>query len=108
MRVVSLLLGEVFCSVPTSQVRHWTPVRAERGGTKGTNWPKDSGPAYRGHYRKHINFRGPGYFRRPAHENTEVIFVGLVTDENVEYFRGPGNIFVGSSTKIRKLFSSAS
>jgi hypothetical protein len=28
-------------------------------------------------------------------------------DENVEYFRGPGNIFVGRPTKIRKLFSSA-
>jgi hypothetical protein len=60
------------------------------------------------HYRKRINFRGPGYFRRPAHENTEVIFVGLVTDENVAYFRGPGNICVGRPTKIRKLFSSAS
>jgi hypothetical protein len=46
--------------------------------------------AYPSHYRKHINFRGPGYFRRPAHENTAVIFVGLWTDENVEYFRGPG------------------
>jgi hypothetical protein len=60
------------------------------------------------HYRKHINFRGPEYFRRPAHENTVVIFIGLVTDENVEYFRGPGNIFVGRPTKIRQLFSSAS
>jgi hypothetical protein len=60
------------------------------------------------HYRKQINFRGPGYFRRLAHENTAVIFVGLVTDENVEYFRGPGNIFVGRATKIWKLFSSAS
>jgi hypothetical protein len=28
------------------------------------------------HYRKHLNFRGPRYFRRPAHENTDVIFVG--------------------------------
>jgi hypothetical protein len=42
------------------------------------------------HYRKRINFRGPKYFRRPAHENTAVIFVSLLTDENVEYFRGPG------------------
>jgi hypothetical protein len=60
------------------------------------------------HYRKHINFRGPCYFRRQAHENTDVIFVGLVTDENVAYFRGPGYIFVGRPTKIRKLFSWAS
>jgi hypothetical protein len=58
------------------------------------------------HYRKHINFRGPGYFHRPAHENTEVIFVGLVTDENRAYFRGSTNIFVGRPTNIRKLFSS--
>jgi hypothetical protein len=29
------------------------------------------------------------YFRRQAHENTEVIFVGILTDENVEYFRWP-------------------
>lgn len=28
------------------------------------------------HYRKRLNFRGPRYFRRPAHENTDVIFVG--------------------------------
>jgi hypothetical protein len=41
------------------------------------------------HYRKHINFRGLEYFRWPAHENTAVIFVGLLTDENVEYFHGP-------------------
>ena len=60
------------------------------------------------HYRKRINFRGPFYFRRPAHENSNVIFVGLVTDENVSYFRGPGNIFVGKPMKILKLFSSAS
>jgi hypothetical protein len=32
----------------------------------------------------------------------------LVTDENVAYFRGLVNIFVGRPTKIRKLFSSAS
>jgi hypothetical protein len=32
----------------------------------------------------------------------------IVTDENVDYFRGSGNIFVGRPTKIRKLFSSAS
>jgi hypothetical protein len=31
-----------------------------------------------------------------------------VTDENVSYFRGPGNIFVGKPMKILKLFSSAS
>jgi hypothetical protein len=31
----------------------------------------------------------------------------LVTDENVAYFHGPVNIFVGRPTKIRKLFSSA-
>jgi hypothetical protein len=31
-----------------------------------------------------------------------------VTDENVAYFRGPGYIFVGRPTKIRKLFSWAS
>jgi hypothetical protein len=77
--------------------------------------PHEFGPLVPGHlwhldlhYRKHINFRGPRYFRRPTHENTEVIFVGLVTDENVEYFRGPGNMFIGRPTKIRKLFSSAS
>jgi hypothetical protein len=28
------------------------------------------------HYWKHLNFRELGYFRRPAHENTDVIFVG--------------------------------
>jgi hypothetical protein len=60
------------------------------------------------HYRKHIKFRGPGYFRRPAHENKEGIFVGLVTDENTEYFRGPVAIFVGRPTKILNIFSSAS
>jgi hypothetical protein len=60
------------------------------------------------HYRKRIKFRGPGYFRRPAHENKEGIFVGLVTDENTEYFRGPGAIFVGRPTKILNIFSSAS
>jgi hypothetical protein len=32
----------------------------------------------------------------------------LVTDENVAYFRGLVNIFVGRPMKIRKLFSSAS
>ena len=52
------------------------------------------------HYRKRINFRGPFYFRRPTYENSNVIFVGLVTDENVTYFRGPGNIFVGRPMKI--------
>jgi hypothetical protein len=31
-----------------------------------------------------------------------------VTDENVVYFRGPVNIFVGRPTRIRKVFSSAS
>jgi hypothetical protein len=31
----------------------------------------------------------------------------LVTDKNVDSFRGPGNIFVGRPTKIRKLFLSA-
>jgi hypothetical protein len=61
-----------------------------------------------GHYKKHINFRRPGYFCRPAHENTLLFSSALVTDENVDYFRGPGNIFVGRPTKIRKLFSSAS
>jgi hypothetical protein len=60
------------------------------------------------HYRKRINFRGLNYFRRPAHENTDVIFVGLVTDENVAYFRGPVNSFVGRPTNIGNLFSSAS
>jgi hypothetical protein len=58
------------------------------------------------HYRKRLNFRGLGYFRRPAHENTEVIFVGHEADENGAYFRGPTNIFVGRPTKLRKLFSS--
>jgi hypothetical protein len=58
------------------------------------------------HYRKRLNFRGPGYFRGPAHENTEVIFVGHEADENEAYFRGPTNIFIGRPTKIRKLFSS--
>jgi hypothetical protein len=38
----------------------------------------------------------------------DVIFVGLVIDENVAYFRGSGNIFVGRPTRIQKLFSSAS
>jgi hypothetical protein len=52
------------------------------------------------HYRKHINFRGPGYFRRPTHENTMLFSSALVTDENVSYFRGPVNIFVGRLTKI--------
>jgi hypothetical protein len=33
-------------------------------------------PALSFHYRKHLNFRGSGYFRRPAHKNTEEIFVG--------------------------------
>jgi hypothetical protein len=42
------------------------------------------------HYRKRINFCGPGYFHRPTHENMAVIFVGLWTDENVEYFHGSG------------------
>jgi hypothetical protein len=46
-------------------------------------WPRDR--------RKCGVFSWAGeYFRRQFHENTEVIFVGLVTDENVEYFRGPG------------------
>jgi hypothetical protein len=31
-----------------------------------------------------------------------------VTDENVVYFRGPVNIFVGRPMRIRKVFSSAS
>jgi hypothetical protein len=30
------------------------------------------------------------YFRRQAHENTEVIFVGHEADENLAYFRGSG------------------
>jgi hypothetical protein len=59
------------------------------------------------HYRKSLNFCGPVYFRRPAHENKDVIFVGLVADEYNTYFRGPINVFVGRPTKIRKLFSSA-
>jgi hypothetical protein len=60
------------------------------------------------HYRKRIKFRGPGYFRRPSHENKEGIFVGLITDENTEYFFGPGAIFVGRPTKILNIFPSAS
>jgi hypothetical protein len=28
------------------------------------------------HYMKRLNFRGPRYFRRPAHENTDIISVG--------------------------------
>jgi hypothetical protein len=60
------------------------------------------------HYRKRIKFRGPRYFRRPTHENKEGIFVGLVTDENTKYFRGPGAMFVGRPTKILNLCSSAS
>jgi hypothetical protein len=60
------------------------------------------------HYRKHLNFRGPDYFRRPAHENTILFSAARVTDENVSYFRGPAKIFVGRPTKIRKVFSSAS
>jgi hypothetical protein len=55
------------------------------------------------HYKKSLNFHGPVYFRRPAHENKEVIFIGLVTDENNAYFRGPTTIFVGRPTKIQKL-----
>jgi hypothetical protein len=66
----------------------------------------NSSPLDHIHYRKRLNFHGPGYFRRPAHENTEVIFVGHEADENEAYFRGPTNIFVGRPTKIRKLFSS--
>jgi hypothetical protein len=53
-----------------------------------------------GHYRKHINFRGPEYFRRPAHENTTVIFVGLLTDKHMEYFRRPR----ARPTKITTIF----
>jgi hypothetical protein len=60
------------------------------------------------HYKKHIKFRGPEYFRRSTHENKEGIFVGLVTDENTKYFRGPVAIFVGRPTKILNIFSSAS
>jgi hypothetical protein len=60
------------------------------------------------HYRKHINFRGPGYFCRPAHENIMLFLSASVTDENVVYFRGPVNIFVGRPMRIRKVFSSAS
>jgi hypothetical protein len=60
------------------------------------------------HYRKRINFRGPGYIRRLAHENTMLFSSASVTDENVVYFRGPVNIFVGRPTRIRKLFSSTS
>jgi hypothetical protein len=51
-----------------------------------------------GHYRKHLNFRGPDYFRRPAHENTMLFSSARVTDENVSYFRGPAKIFVGLGT----------
>jgi hypothetical protein len=58
------------------------------------------------HYSKRIHFRGPGYFRRPAYENNAVIFVGFGTEEYLEYFRGPGSIFVGRPTTINKLFSS--
>jgi hypothetical protein len=60
------------------------------------------------HYRKRLNFRGPDYFRRLAHENTMLFSSARVTDENVSYFRGPAKIFVGRPTKIRKVFSSAS
>jgi hypothetical protein len=56
---------------------------------------------------KRIKFCGPRYFRRPAHENKEGIFVGLVTDENTEYFRGPGAMFVGRPTKILNICSPA-
>ena len=64
--------------------------------------------SYDMHYRKHLNFRGPDYFRRLAHENTMLFSSARVTDENVSYFRGPEKIFVGRPTKIRKVFSSAS
>jgi hypothetical protein len=47
------------------------------------------------------NIRGPVYFRRPAHENKDVIFIGLGADEYKTYFRGPINVFVGRPTKIR-------
>jgi hypothetical protein len=60
------------------------------------------------HYRKHLNFRGPDYFRRPAHENTMLFSSATVTDENVSYFRRPTKLFVGRPTKIRKVFSSVS
>jgi hypothetical protein len=56
--------------------------------------------AYSVHYRKHINFCGPEYFRRSAHENTAVIFVGLLTDEHMEYFHRPRT----RSTKITTIF----
>jgi hypothetical protein len=58
------------------------------------------------HYRKRINFRGPGYFRRSAHENTSLFSSALGTDENVSYFRGPVRIFVGLPTKIGTIVSS--
>jgi hypothetical protein len=64
--------------------------------------------AYSSHYRKCINFRGLGYFRRLAHENTMLFSSASVTNENVVYFCGPVNIFVGRPTRIRKVFSSAS
>jgi hypothetical protein len=62
---------------------------------------------------EHINFRGLGYFRRPAHENTAVFFVGLVTDKNMEYFRGQAHentkvIFVGLLTDENVAYSRGS
>nr|ACF87586.1 unknown [Zea mays] len=67
--------------------------------------PPPPSPLPSRHYRRSLKFRGPVYFRRSAHENKEVIFVGLVADEYNTYFRRPINIFVGRPTKIRKLFS---
>jgi hypothetical protein len=79
-----------------------------RGGRRrcGHGAPHGGNAAARGehsgeddrHYRKRLNFRGSGYFRRPAHKNTMLFSLASVTDENVSYFRGPANIFVGLGT----------
>jgi hypothetical protein len=53
-------------------------------------------------------FSWAGLFSWSGHENTMLFSSTSVTDENVVYFRGPVNIFVGRPTRIRKVFSSAS
>jgi hypothetical protein len=68
------------------------------GGDGGSGGGGDGG-----HYRKHINFHRPGYFRWPAHENTTLFSSALVTNENVAYFRGQA-IFSSASTPTKMLF----
>jgi hypothetical protein len=48
----------------------------EVGGSSGQGKIEEETKEPSLHYRKRLNFRGPRYFRRPAHENNDVIFVG--------------------------------